>query len=186
MATRDHKTKKQGDGDDDFKQLPRCPKGGNKALSAFEQIENMIRLTPVPVSMSPDTCPLFCDANGRSLDYRDALREVKQIALLLPGGPTRYAAHSLRIGGATTAAACNSADSLAVQVMGIWAGEKHMLTYTRKTKEKTRRIARQMTKVRQLNLQKGKSRKRIHGTLGKCSRADPSSRTALGGRGRRG
>ena len=153
----DHKTKKVQD-EDDFKQLPRRPKGGLHALSAFEMIQHMVKQVPVPKHLTPDICPLFCHPNGRAFDYRDALREVKRIADLLPGGPKMYGAHSLRIGGATAAAKCKSVDSLALQIMGVWSGEKSMTLYTRRTKKRSRKIARQIAKKSKLELQAGSMR----------------------------
>ena len=122
-------------------------------------ITNMIKLTPTPTHLTNETCPLFCDARGRSREYRDALRTVKRIAKLLPGGESKYGAHSLRIGGTTAAAACKDIDSLALQIMGLWSRDTSMQLYTKNTKEQLHKIARQMAKLHNLVPLRGSRRR---------------------------
>ena len=66
LCITDHKSKSCDE--NDYKQLPKLPRGGNQALSACEMINRMIKLTPTPPHLTDETCPLFCDNNGRSRD----------------------------------------------------------------------------------------------------------------------
>jgi hypothetical protein len=70
----------------------------------------------------PDGAPLFCDDAGVSFTVAQVRQFVKDIMRLAGRDPSRYGAHSLRIGGATAALAAGVPPAL-IRLMGRWASD---------------------------------------------------------------
>ena len=70
----------------------------------------------------PDGKALFCFDDGQSISIAYLRDMVKEMMRLVGRDPTRYGAHSLRIGGATAALAAGVPPSL-IRLMGRWSSD---------------------------------------------------------------
>jgi len=97
-------------------------------------MEDYLRSDVLGASEDPNVTPLFRHADGSAVSGDDLHKFVKLAAEAIGLKPEHFGGHSLRIGGATVALACESGNKYSVQVLGMWLGESVKL-YTRPTME---------------------------------------------------
>ena len=103
-------------------------------LCPVTALEDYLACDPLERGADPNSCPLFRHTYGTSLSGDDIHKLAKAAVNIIGMKPEHYGGHSLRIGGATAALACNSGDKYMVKVLGMWVGESVQL-YTRSTME---------------------------------------------------
>ena len=103
-------------------------------LCPVTALEDCLESDPLEKGADPNSCPLFRHTNGASLSGDDIHKLIKAAMENIGLKPEHFGGHSLRIGGATAALACNSGDKYTVKVLGMWVGESVQL-HTRPTME---------------------------------------------------
>ena len=124
------KTRKQ---DKNHPGKPLIRDAGNP-LCPVTALEDYLRHDPLAEGGDPNSCPLFMHGDGSAVCGDDIHKFVKQVTACIGLNANYFGGHSLRIGGATAALACDSGNKYTVKVLGMWVGESIQL-YTRPTME---------------------------------------------------
>jgi hypothetical protein len=91
----------------------------------------------------PADGPLFCWPSGVAITTADVRRMVKYLMAAIGLDPTKYGAHSLRIGGATAALAAGVAPQL-IRLLGRWSSDVYEI-YCRMSMEAALAVGRAVT-----------------------------------------
>ena len=113
------------------------------AVSALEDYMSSYRKTSWYAKGVPSKLPLFVGKNGAPLATRDLRRMVKSCVEAMGLDPSKYGAHSLRIGGATAALAAPSGTEYKCKVLGYWSSSAVEL-YTRPSENMMVELVREM------------------------------------------
>ena len=93
------------------------------------------------------TTPLFIRKDGKTTTTSDLYVLVKACTEAIGLDKTKYATHSLRIGGATAALACDLGNEYVCNVLGYWVqNSEAMRQYTRPTEENMVPLLREMAR----------------------------------------
>jgi hypothetical protein len=122
------------------KSVPIILAEGGSILDPVRALWDMVASDPVSEEEREST-PLFRHGRGKRLAFtvaqvRDAVKRVMRAA---GQDPSRFGAHSLRIGGATAALAADVSPSL-IRLMGRWASDIYEI-YTRVSREAVVRMS---------------------------------------------
>ena len=120
------------------KSVPVFLVGGGSYIDPVAELEALFALRPVSAEEAAST-PLFADAQGRAFSRAQVSAMVKSLMQLLGHDPSRFGAHSLRIGGATAALAAGVHPSI-IRITGRWATDIWMV-YARLTKQAAFRVS---------------------------------------------
>ena len=96
---------------------------------------------------------LFCHENGVPITVAQVRDMVKEVALAAGLDPTRYGAHSLRIGGATAALAAGVSPSL-IRLLGRWSSDVYEI-YTRMSLQSALQVGRAITSTEVYTFEEG-------------------------------
>jgi len=124
------------------KTVPLTLSGGGTILDPVVELERLITQDPVSKHLQAST-PLFRlrGVGGTAALTVDKIRkEIKQLMAMLGLDPARFGAHSLRIGGATAAAAADVPPSV-IRCCGRWNSDIFEI-YTRLTHQAAARMTR--------------------------------------------
>ena len=114
---------------------------GGTFLDPVRALARMVAADPVAEEDKPTT-PLFRWPSGRAFDV-DEVRDVVRVVVRATGAdPSRYGAHSLRIGGATAALA-GGVEPAVIRLMGRWSSDVYQL-YCRLTRQAAARMGLQV------------------------------------------
>lgn len=120
------------------KDVPLLLAGGGTLLDPVAALERLWALDPVPEDQLAST-PLFRTAKGGSLRVSQVRGMVKLLMSMIGQDPSKFGAHSLRIGGATAGLAGKLSEHT-LRAAGRWKGDA-MSLYTRASKEAMMSIA---------------------------------------------
>ena len=120
------------------KSVPVFLVGGGRYIDAVAELEKLFAMRPVPAEEMAST-PLFADAQGRAFTRSQVSKMVKSLMQRLGHDPSRFGAHSLRIGGATAALAAGVHPSI-IRITGRWSSDVWMV-YARLTKQAAFRVS---------------------------------------------
>ena len=122
------------------KTVPLTLAGGGSLIDPVEALWRLVTQDPVPEELKAST-PLFrlrSRGSVASLTVAQVRDEVKRLMALLGLDPARFGAHSLRIGGATAAAAAGVPPSV-IRMCGRWNSDVFEI-YTRITHQAAARM----------------------------------------------
>lgn len=122
------------------KSVPLILMGGGSLLDPVEALWRLTTLDPVPEEQKAST-PLFrlrTGARAASITVDQVCTQVKRLMALLGLDPARFGAHSLRIGGATAAAAAGVPPAV-IRCCGRWNSDVFEV-YTRLTQQTAARM----------------------------------------------
>jgi hypothetical protein len=112
-------------------------------LCPMSALEDYMASAPLPRGEDPNQVPLFRHGDGSAVSGDDLNKFVKLAAEGIGLNPEHFSGHSLRIGGATAALACDSGNEYCVKIMGMWIGDSVQL-YTRPTMEMLKKLLLEM------------------------------------------
>ena len=114
-------------------------RSGGSLIDPVHELWEMVRRDPVPEAAREST-PLFRDtASGRAFRTADVCAVVQWLMQSVGENPSRFGAHSLRIGGATAALAAGVEPSM-IRLLGRWASDVAEL-YMRVSRQAASRLS---------------------------------------------
>ena len=122
------------------KTVPIILRSGGELLDAVEELWQLVHRDPLPEGARPEEVPLFRDvASGAAFRVSEIRAVVKWLMAAVGEDPARFGAHSLRIGGATSALAAGVEPSL-IRLLGRWSSDVAEV-YTRVSRQAASRLS---------------------------------------------
>ena len=117
------------------KTVPLAVGAGGNFIDAVWEMNNLLRVDPIPASRMAKT-PMFRDPATNDALRSGAMRRLTRVLMASIGeAPSQFGLHSYRIGGATALFAAG-ATPLTIRMMGRWSSDCYRL-YVRACYEQT-------------------------------------------------
>jgi len=99
---------------------------GGEHVDAVWEVQNLLRVDPVPAHLAAET-PLFRNPlSGKALTTDCIMQMTRQLMAVIGEDPMQFGTHSYRIGGATALFAAGANETV-IRTMGRWSSDIHRL-----------------------------------------------------------